>query len=358
MKILFDGLPITGQSLAIVSEHLLEGWLEHAPEDELHLAVGPNAELTVPDGVIVHQVPFGRSQTISRIHRQNTVLPRLAREIGADALLATLPTTAIVKMPCPKFLIAYDLRHELRPEQFSRMNRIQRRFSYRWEQAAAIGCISDRTRKDLLASRPHLADRPVVLAYLGGDHVDGWPRPHVPGDYALAFGQYGNKNVDLVIDAWGELEKRGNTRPLRIVGLGGSVRPQVEQKIADLGLTDRVTAMHWLPDDEFRKVFAGAGMVVFPSDFEGFGMPAVEAMRMDIPVVITPEPALVEVTAGHAEVMDGWDAPALADAVQRCEAWGPERVVEARAHAADFTWAHTASVMRELMVAELAGAPR
>lgn len=349
VRVLIDGLPITGSSLAIVVEHLLEGWRQDAPQDELHLVVGPHAELAVADDITVHAMPFGRIGGLSRVRHQTFTIPRLARSLDADVVVGVLPTTSQSPLPCPRVVIAYDLRHELRPEQFSRANRIQRRFSYRWKQADAIACISDRTRQDLLRSRPWLADRPVEVTHLGGDHVDDWPAPDANDDYALAFGQYGNKNVDLVIDAWKLLADRGQARTLRIVGLGGPVREVVEERLESLGLTDLVTAMPWLSEEEFRTVFTGANLIVFPSDFEGFGLPAVEAMRRGTPVAITPEAALLEVTDGHAEVMDGWDAQALADAVERVADWDDDRIVTARQHAEQFTWARTARQLRELI---------
>lgn len=352
MRILFDGLPITGSSLAIVVEHLLRGWRDDAPDDEIHLVLGPGAELTVPEGVTVHRTRFGRSAAFSRVRHQTFTVPRLARRLGVDAVFGVLPTTTQAPLPCPRVIMAYDIRHELRPEQFSRANRLQRRFSYRWGQADGIACISERTRRDLIASRPWLGDRPVTVTPLGGDHIAAWPPRGATDPYALAFGQYGNKNVDLVLDAWATLQHdagRPAPPPLRIVGLGGGDRPRVAERIAELGLTGVVTALPWLSDEEFRAVFTHASLVVFPSDFEGFGLPAVEAMGLGIPLVITPEPALLEVTAGHATVMDGWDAPALADAVAQAQRRTPDELAAARQHARTFTWERTAAGVRELI---------
>ncbi|NHA01524.1 glycosyltransferase family 4 protein [Nocardioides sp. W3-2-3] len=56
--------------------------------------------------------------------------------------------------------------------------------------------------------------------------------------------------------------------------------------------------MPWLDDDAFQRCFAGAGLIVFPSDFEGFGLPAAEALRLGIPLVVSADEALAEVTGG------------------------------------------------------------
>ena len=351
MRILFDGLPITGSSLAIVIEHTLAGWQQLDEHDELHIVLGPDAELTVPESVTIHRVPFGRRAGLSRVRQQNVAVPRLARRLGADVVVGVLPTTTIAPLPCPRVIMAYDIRHELRPHQFSRKTLAMRKVSYGlgWRQADGITCISDRTRQDLLRSRPWLAKRPVRLNLLGADHVDTWPQDAHPEPYAIAFGQYGNKNVDLVLDAWRLQLDRGPVMPLVIVGLGNGPRAETQARIDELGLTDVVTPLPWLSDEQFRARFASADLVVFPSDFEGFGLPAVEAMRLGLPLVITPETALLEVTDGHAAVMDGWDAKALADAVDAALARTPEELEAARQHALPFTWRRTASDVRDLL---------
>ena len=108
--------------------------------------------------------------------------------------------------------------------------------------------------------------------------------------------------------------------------------------------------MPWLPTDEFRECFASANLVVFPSDFEGFGLPAIEAMRLGKPVVISPEPALVEVTGGHAVVTAGPDAGALARAVVDARSRSTRQLAAARAHTDRYTWDRAALAMRTMLV--------
>jgi glycosyltransferase involved in cell wall biosynthesis len=348
MRLLIDALPITGDSGAIVTEHIVDAWQKLAL-DEIHVVAGPGMQAPLPDGVTVHELPFGTRATLSRLWHQNVTLPRIARRIGADAVLGILPTTVAAPLPCPRFVIGWDLRNELRPEQFSRMNRLQRWVSYNlgWRQAAAIPVISQRTKDDLLTSRPWLAERKAVpVVWLGGDHADDWPRDPQAAPYALAFGQYGNKNPALVVDAWKLLADHGSTLPLVIVGLGAAARTQVQALVDAHGISHLVTIKPWLTIEEFRGTFASASLIVFPSDFEGFGLPAVEGMRLGIPVVITPEKALQEVTNGHATVMAGWDSAALADAVARAQDVTSDETTAARAWAAQFTWENTARGLR------------
>ncbi len=111
----------------------------------------------------------------------------------------------------------------------------------------------------------------------------------------------------------------------------------------------------WLPAPEFQRQFTSASLVVFPSDYEGFGLPALEAMRLGIPVVVTPDPALLEVTGGLATVMDGWDAPSLARAVPQALAAEPRELEHGVAHASAFTWGRTAAAVRATLAAVVSG---
>lgn len=348
MRVVIDGLPLRGMSVAIVVEHLLEGWMELGTADEVHLVTGPQAELTIPDGVVVHRVELGAHHYLGRMRAQMTVIPRLCRQLDADVMLGVLPSTTVTPLPCPRAVIAYDLRHELRPAQFSRRARLLRKLSYDvgFRQADAIVSISERTRDDLLRSRPWLLRRPVRAAQLGADHVDTWPADPDAPRYALAFGQWGNKNVDLLLEAWQKLHKSGQAMPLMVVGLNDLAREQVTSSVLERDLQDVVNLQPWLSDEEFRSRFASAAMIVFPSDFEGFGLPAVEAMRLGIPVVVTPDPALLEVTGGHAAVMAGWGADELADAVMAARQTSDRELATAKAHASAFTWRRTAERTR------------
>jgi glycosyltransferase involved in cell wall biosynthesis len=353
VRVLVNALPVRGTSLGVVTENLLQRWDE---SDDVHVVLRPGVELELPGRMTVYPVGGQRLLAMER------AVPELCRSLGADVMLGVTPATTIGPLPCPRVIISHDVRHEMRPLQFSYRVRLLRGVSYglAYRRADAIVTVSHRTREDLLRLHPWLRRKTITVAQNGADHVLTWPRSESRGDgYALAFGQWGNKNVDLVLEAWTHLQHEGgDPPPLVVVGLPEAERAAVQSDIAARGLAAMVTVKPWLEPDEFERQFTGASLVVFPSDYEGFGLPAIEAMRLGIPVVVTPDPALYEVTGGLATVMDGWDAASLARAVPTARSQRPEDLERGVTWASKFTWQRMAGEVRATLAACIAAARR
>jgi glycosyltransferase involved in cell wall biosynthesis len=352
MRIVIDAIPVKFGGFAVALEEMLVGWEWLQTGDQLHLVIAAGTDLEIPPSVHVHEVAVGRPEVLRRPAVQARALRRICRETAAEVLLGILPATAPVSVGVPKVIMVYDMRHELLPDQFTRLTRLSRRISYGigYRQAASIICISQRTRADLLRLHPGLASKTTVVLW-GADHVDDWPRTDPPPaePYALAFGHFVNKGVGRVIEGWRILKQRGEARPLVLVGLSRDTLPAVRERIKAAGVDDLVTPSRWLDRDGFHERFASAGLIVFPSDFEGFGLPAVEALRLQIPLVISEDPALLEVTGGHAVVMRGTTAESLADAVSRGWKVTDGELAAARSWIESFTWTNMAAETREVL---------
>jgi len=338
--------------IATYTRHLLAGWADRFPEDELHVVLPAGADWwPLPPGATRHDVRLAGPETLTRPLLMTAQLPRLVRHVRADAVLAVNPATTLRRLPVPLGVVVHDLRHELRPEQFPPARRAVRTVAYRWglRVADVVIAVSQRTLDDVRARCGPRAAAKGVAVHEGADHVDGWARAE-PNGSAIASCHHSNKDVGQLIDAWALLGDGADVPPLALLGLGGERADAARAQIAAAGLTGRVSVSPYLPDTEYEQLVTGARLVVFVSDFEGFGLPIVESMRLRIPVVIGPEPACLEVAGGHAAITAGDGPAALATAVRQALAMDDAQRAAAGQHADGFTWAATAAGVREALL--------
>jgi glycosyltransferase involved in cell wall biosynthesis len=351
MRLVADTTAIRPGSAAIIVGNLLIGWAQAAPEDEVIVLVAGRPQLPLPRTARIEDIG-SRPSLLARLWRQSVGVRQAARRLDADAFLGGVTAGALLGVKCPYAAMLYDLRHELRPAQFSASRRISRRILYGWtfKLADVLVCISERTRRDLLRPRRRLASK-ALAAPLGSDHAEGWKAGGDAGSYVLAFGHFPNKNVEGVLRAWQLYCRTHQELKLRICGLGKSGRADAEQLVSQLGIGERVELLPWLSDEQFESVFAGAAAILFPSDFEGFGLPAIEALRLGLPLVVSPDEALLEVTGGHAVVTPDETPEGLARAIGQALELTPEQLEAGRTHARTFTWARMARQTRDALIA-------
>jgi glycosyltransferase involved in cell wall biosynthesis len=330
------------------ADHLLAAWATSFPEDVLHVVVPAGS--TIPTGTHVrHEIAVPRPGVLGRPVAQTRHVDRIIGQLQPDAVLALIPSTTLRRPSRPMAVVVHDLRHQLRPEQFTRTRRVIRFVAYGRAYALASGfvAVSDRTLADLHALQPATRERPAAVVHHGADHVLDWPEPSRDGE-AVAFALHTNKNPGLILQAWALLAEQAPPPPLVLVGVRSEAREGLQREIDRLGLGGSVRLSAFLPEDEFRRTVARASMIVFPSDFEGFGLPVVEGMSLGKPVVVGPDPAVLEVAAGHAAVMADWTPRALADAVASV---GSLDLEAARSRGRTFTWDRAVRQTRELLQA-------
>jgi glycosyltransferase involved in cell wall biosynthesis len=353
ITLVVDAVGVRPGSAAIVIGNLLAGWTVAAPDDRITVLVDGRPEFPLPPSISVRPIVERAASLPARLRAQSVGVRSAARELGADGLLSAVTASSFLGAPCPRGTIVYDLRHELRPAQFSPSRRLARKLLYGWSfrRSDALICISERTRGDLLARRPRLRGR-AHTALLGVDHARSWRAAAPDGPpYVLAFGHFANKNVDRVLHAWHlDAARRGDGAILRICGLSANARAATERLVRELDIGATVELLPWLDDDTFQSVFAGAAGVLFPSDFEGFGLPALEALLLGVPVVISTDPALLEITGGHAVVAADDSAQSLAAALNRALHLTPAQIAAGVEHARTFTWERCARQVREIIL--------
>lgn len=141
---------------------------------------------------------------------------------------------------------------------------------------------------------------------------------------------------------------------LVLVGPAGFGAEEVEAALARPDLAGRVVVADYLPRRDVAALLARAAALLFPSRYEGFGMPLLEAFRADLPVVASTDPSVVEVAGGAALHADPDDHAALGAALARVvrdEALRADLVARGRARAAAFTWQGAARALARVYAA-------
>ena len=148
------------------------------------------------------------------------------------------------------------------------------------------------------------------------------------------------KNLPLLIEAFAQLE----TKNVDLVFAGGKgwFFDEIFEKVRQLGLTKRVHFAGYVPDEELPLWYAAADLLVFPSIYEGFGMPIIEAMGCGTPVLASDASAMPEAVGDVGELFDPTNVSNLTESLQTLLE-NPEQLAKMRkrgpAHARKFSWA-------------------
>lgn len=171
----------------------------------------------------------------------------------------------------------------------------------------------------------------------------------LPADYLVAVGTLEpRKNLQTLVDAYARVLGADPAAPdLVLVGPPGW-GPALDVDRLPAG---RVHRTGFLTDGELQRVVAGSRGLAFPSLYEGFGLPPLEALACGRPVVVNDLPVMHEVLGAHATYVRSGDVDALAGAIGRLGTPGDEDakvVTGRRAHAAGYTWARCVARTREM----------
>ena len=279
------------------------------------------------------------------------LLPRLLRHEEIDLYHA--PAFGVPARGTPGVVLVqtvHDLIADLLPETLPLRARAAFRRTYR---AAAMAdrviAISETTRRDLLARYPIAADRVVVVgngvaAPFAGDARAGGEPTSEP--FLLYVGGLDpSKNVPFLLDVLREVRRQVPTMRLCLAGEVGPRRDALRERARDLGLQGAVDLLGFVPDARLARAYHDAAAFVFPSLYEGFGLPPLEAMAAGCPVVASPGGALPEVLGDAAWIVPFGDVAGWARAVFTLHRDVGRRraLVDAgRARAARFTWERVA----------------
>jgi glycosyltransferase involved in cell wall biosynthesis len=297
-------------------------------------------ELGGRDDVEVSTRSFGGGARLSTLVRDGVWYPfLLGRRDDVDVLHC--PTyRGPMRCRIPLVVTVHDLAVLRHPEAFNRWSRLYgpRVVPRVLRTARRVIAVSEFTRRELIELLGVPEDRIRVVPNAVGDAFtqDG---PAEQGDYVLAVGTLEpRKNLERLVEA----VRRTHTE-LRIVGARGWGDVEVGGN-----------GVRWLgevSDVELARLYRGAACLAYPSLYEGFGIPVLEAMACGVPVVTTRGSAMEEVADGAAVLVDARDPAEIADGIARAVADRKTLVARGLERARAFGWdtvtAATVDVYRE-----------
>jgi glycosyltransferase involved in cell wall biosynthesis len=285
-------------------------------------------------------------------------LPAVEGAAGLDAMFYPYWPCPPRRRPAapPAAMIVHDLAYRVRPREVPWQQRVYMGsiMTGALRRAGAVLTPSEATRRDLLEHYPlpGLEDRVRVVP-------EGWslegivpgPLPDglAPG-YLLAVGTIEpRKNYPRLLAAYRLLRQRGAAPPLVVVGrVGWAYGSALDELRAEPG----VRLLSDVGDAALRGLYRSAGALAFPSLYEGFGLPLLEAMAEGLPALVGAAGALPELAGDAALLVDPLDVEAIADGLGRVLGDGElrARLAEAgRGRAAGYTWGRAAAAALEAL---------
>jgi glycosyltransferase involved in cell wall biosynthesis len=228
--------------------------------------------------------------------------------------------------PRPIVLTMHDIIPVLFPNLFSLRQRLLYRFSMRMalRTAAAVICVSEATRSDLISFCHADPSRLIVIHEgieegfrpCGSREIESVRTAYaLPDQYFLYLGSNKpHKNLPALIQACALLN---TSLPLVIAGSEDPRFNRARLQVESLGLKDRVQFLGAVREEALPALYSGARAFVFPSLYEGFGMPPLEAMACGVPVACSDIPSLKETAGDAALFFDPNDCASIAAALER-----------------------------------------
>jgi glycosyltransferase involved in cell wall biosynthesis len=343
-KVLFDPQTFQLQNYGGISRYFVE--LQKA----LSMRADVTSKISLPfsnnEHLLSSGLSFGRPSFRGVRH-----VNRIAFEIGllwCDIIHSTYYLPEFLRSAGGKrrVVTVYDMIPELFPDQFHSNPHLAKEFYCR--KADLIVCISEQTRRDMLSIYGIDPDKSVTI-HLGVEfrhaRSNSHPRPDFGSPYVLFVGnRTGYKNFKVLLNAIRIVVEREKPFSLVVVG-GGGWSDDEHQQLDRSGLRSR-TFLVSASDVELRELYRNAACFVFPSLYEGFGLPILEAFSEGCPVVLSDTPVFREIAKDGAILFAGDDAEACADAITRACSRGIERdrrIARGVELAREYSWNQTAS---------------
>jgi glycosyltransferase involved in cell wall biosynthesis len=309
-------------------------------------------------------VPVEFGGRLSRVHWEHFRAKRLVKEHRLDVWFSTAQS---IPFPCgcPRSVMIHDLIPVFFPQYFTREKAVYQRLANRYamRNAESILANSETTKADMIAymNFPGMAERITVTPLGPGNDLASTTcsedakavlaRIGVPFErYFFGLGTLEpRKNLPALFDAFAILERRGLDPGIGLVIGGGRgwMDGPIGERLRASGIEHRVHFPGYIDDADLSSFFACAEAFVFPSLYEGFGMPVLEAMIVGVPVLAACRSAMQEVGGDVAQYFDPESPQDLANLIEGSLANSDDRAARIQAgfeRSKLFTWDRCASL--------------
>ncbi len=222
-----------------------------------------------------------------------------------------------------------DIAHEHFPEFFSKFETLRSRLLIRRsaQRADHIITVSEFSKKDI-AKTYHINPNKITVTHEGAG-ADFFPRDKnacreevarkygIQARFLLYVGRLQErKNLRRLLSAFAQVKKEGTEEKLVLVGNKDWMAVNVQAHAESLGLQDSVVFTGYVPSDDLPALYNAAEAFVYPSIFEGFGLPVIEAMACGLPVLTSYGSSLEEVAGVAAVLVDPWSHESIAQGLR------------------------------------------
>lgn len=245
----------------------------------------------------------------------------------------------------PFILTVYDMIHEIFPEHFTSDKKTVTQKKILIEKADNIIAISKQTKKDILKFYPDISPDKIEVVYLSQTIIEnGAAVKDLPANFILFVGNRGAyKNFKLFVETAVLFLKADPSLHIVCAG-GGKLTSKEIEMLEYLNIGKQVIQKDY-KDSELASFYKAAKVFVFPSAYEGFGIPTLEAMKCGCPVILADSSCLPEVGGDAALYFESDNGSSLANAIDRIlkdESLRKEFVEKGYRQVKEFSWKKTA----------------
>jgi glycosyltransferase involved in cell wall biosynthesis len=281
------------------------------------------------------------------------ILPAEVKKHGIDLLYSPNNISPLV-FNAKSALMIFDL-HWFRFEKlfsFSKMAYIKNMITLSAKRADVILTLSESSKKDICGLL-NIKPEKIFITYSGAfdstdDHEnDNIIKQELPEKYILFIGQFHKrKNIPALIRAFNILkEKYDIKQDLVLVGRSGDDDCLINNEFKRSPFSGNIKIIGYVNDNEIKRIYKKSDVFVYPSLYEGFGIPVLEAMLTDVPVVTSGVSSLPEVGQDAVCYVDPYSDKDIADGIFRVlsdDDYRKKMIIKGREVSGRFTWVNTA----------------